>query len=51
MLLDAWGATMGVRVFETSTVADLLGSPARTFRRWVADHATEFEESPPTGDA
>ena len=38
MLLDAWGATMGTPAFITTTVADILGS-ARTFRRWVADHA------------
>ena len=42
MLLAAWGATIGHRAFVTSTVADVLGSPARTFREWAADHADAF---------
>jgi uncharacterized protein YbjT (DUF2867 family) len=46
MLLDAWGATMGRPAFITSTVSDILGSAPRSFRRWVADHATAFIEGP-----
>jgi len=46
MLLDAWGATMGRPAFITSTVSDILGSPAHTFRRWVTDHATAFMDGP-----
>jgi uncharacterized protein YbjT (DUF2867 family) len=42
MLLAAWSATMGRPAFVTSTVADIVGSPARTFRQWVADHAAAF---------
>ena len=42
MLLAAWGATIGRPAFVTSTVADITGSPARTFRQWVADHAEAF---------
>ena len=42
MLLAAWGATMGHGAFVTSTVADVTGSPARTFRQWVVDHADAF---------
>jgi uncharacterized protein YbjT (DUF2867 family) len=42
MLLAAWGATIGRPAFVTSTVADVVGSPARTFRQWVADHASAF---------
>ena len=42
MLLNAWGATMGHAAFVTSAVADITGSPARTFREWVADHAEVF---------
>ena len=42
MLLAAWGATMGRPAFVTSTVADVLGSPPRTFRQWAADHADAF---------
>ena len=43
MLLAAWGATMGRRAFITSTVSDILGSAPRSFRQWVADHATAFK--------
>jgi len=42
MLLDAWGATMGHRAFVTSSVADITGTPARSFRQWAADHAELF---------
>jgi uncharacterized protein YbjT (DUF2867 family) len=42
MLLAAWGAAVGRPAFVTSTVADVTGSPARTFREWVADHADAF---------
>jgi uncharacterized protein YbjT (DUF2867 family) len=43
MLLAAWGATMGKPAFISSTVFDILGSPARPFRQWVADHADGFD--------
>jgi len=42
MLLAAWGATIGRPALVTSTVADVVGSPPRTFRQWVADHADAF---------
>jgi len=42
MLLAAWKATLGRPAYVTSTVADVTGSPARTFRRWAADHAAAF---------
>jgi hypothetical protein len=42
MLLNAWRATLGVPAFVTSTVSDVTGSPARTFREWAADHADAF---------
>jgi len=42
MLLAAWGATIGRPAFVTSTVADVVGSPPRTFRQWAADHADAF---------
>jgi uncharacterized protein YbjT (DUF2867 family) len=45
MLLAAWGATIGRPAFVTSTVADVVGSPARTFRQWVDDHADAFREA------
>jgi len=49
MLLAAWGATIGHEAFLTSTVADIVGTPPRTFRQWAADHAHAFQgpaESP-----
>ena len=46
MLLAAWGATMGRPAFITSTVSDILGSAPRSFRQWVADHATTFMDGP-----
>jgi uncharacterized protein YbjT (DUF2867 family) len=42
MLLAAWAATLGRKAYVTSTVADVTGVPARTFRQWAADHADVF---------
>jgi len=42
MLLAAWGAALGRPAFVTSTVAQVTGAPARTFRQWAADHAEAF---------
>ncbi|HLY14909.1 MAG TPA: NAD(P)H-binding protein [Candidatus Limnocylindrales bacterium] len=42
MLLDAWRAAAGQPAFVTTSVADVTGRPARTFREWVADHAGAF---------
>jgi uncharacterized protein YbjT (DUF2867 family) len=50
MLLAAWRATIGRPAFVTSTVAEVTGSPARTFRQWVADHADGFRERPAGDD-
>jgi uncharacterized protein YbjT (DUF2867 family) len=47
MLLAAWGATTGRSAFVTSTVADIVGVPARTFRQWVIDHAAVFGDPHP----
>jgi uncharacterized protein YbjT (DUF2867 family) len=47
MLLAAWGATIGRPALVTSTVSGILGSPPRTFRQWVDDHAAAFSEGPP----
>jgi uncharacterized protein YbjT (DUF2867 family) len=41
-LLDAWAAAIGQPAFVTSTVAELTGSPARTFFEWTTDHAARF---------
>ncbi len=43
MLLNAWGAAIGQPAFVTSAVADIVGTPARTFRQWAADHAGAFQ--------
>ena len=42
MLLDAWAAATGQPAFVTSTVAEITGTPARTFLEWATDHAAEF---------
>jgi hypothetical protein len=45
------GATIGTPAFITSTVRDILGSQPRSFRQWVADHATDFTEGPLSDEA
>jgi uncharacterized protein YbjT (DUF2867 family) len=42
MLLEAWAAAIGRPAFVTSTVAEITGTSARSFRDWVTDHAAEF---------
>jgi uncharacterized protein YbjT (DUF2867 family) len=42
MLLNAWAAALGQPALVTSTVEEITGMPARTFRSWVTDHAEEF---------
>ncbi len=42
MLLDAWAAAAGQPAHVTSTVAEITGVPARTFRDWAVDHVAEF---------
>ena len=42
MLLNAWAAAIGQPAHVTSTVAEVTGTPARTFQEWVVDHAAEF---------
>ena len=46
MLLAAWGATIGRPAFVTSSVVDVVGTSARTFREWVSDHPDAFRGSP-----
>jgi uncharacterized protein YbjT (DUF2867 family) len=43
MLLKAWVAALGQPALVTSTVAEITGTTARTFRDWVIDHAAEFQ--------
>jgi uncharacterized protein YbjT (DUF2867 family) len=45
MLLNAWSAALGLPAYVTSTVEEVTGRPARTFREWVTDHADEFRAS------
>src|SRR5262245_25270435 len=45
MLLTAWGATIGRPALVTTSVFDITGSPPRTFRQWVADHADAFRNA------
>jgi uncharacterized protein YbjT (DUF2867 family) len=42
MLLNAWAAAVGQPALVTSTVADITGKPARSFREWVIDNVDEF---------
>ena len=42
-LLDAWAAAAGQSAFVTSTVGELTGAPARTFRQWATEHAGQFQ--------
>src|SRR6267154_2355316 len=46
MLLDAWSAGVGLPAFVTSTVAEVTGTPARTFLDWATDHAANFRTRP-----
>jgi len=47
MLLAAWQATLGRPAFATSAVQEILGSPARTFYQWAAEHASAFARPEP----
>jgi uncharacterized protein YbjT (DUF2867 family) len=51
MLLDAWAAAIGQPAFVASTVAEITGAPARTFRDWATDHASEFRADLEIGQA
>ena len=42
MLLSAYGAAVDRPAFVTSTVADVTGTPARSFHDWAVEHAGEF---------
>jgi uncharacterized protein YbjT (DUF2867 family) len=43
MLLNAWHAAVGLPAYVTTSVGDLTGTPARTFRQWVDDHREAFQ--------
>jgi hypothetical protein len=40
--LDVWARFVEQPELVTSTVERVTGSPARTFRQWVSDHAGDF---------
>ena len=42
MLLDAYAAAVGQPALVTSTVLEVTGAPARPFRDWAMDHASDF---------
>ena len=42
MLLQAWAAAIGQPAHVTSTVAEITGSPPKTFLEWATDNAAEF---------
>jgi len=42
MLLAAWGAAAGMAAHVTSTVADVTGTPARSFAEWAVANAPAF---------
>ena len=43
MLLAAWHAAVGLPAYVTTSVGDLTGTPARTFRQWADDHREAFQ--------
>ena len=43
MLLNAWAAAIGQPALVTSTVTDITGNPARSFRDWAIDRVDEFK--------
>jgi uncharacterized protein YbjT (DUF2867 family) len=46
MLLDAWAGAIGQPALVTSTVGEISGAPARTFREWAASRTSEFMPRP-----
>ncbi|MGA8598293.1 MAG: NAD(P)H-binding protein [Bryobacteraceae bacterium] len=43
VLFDFWSKAAGPPALVTTTVADITGSPGRTFREWAIDHASDFQ--------
>ncbi len=42
MLLTSWSAAIGQPAYVTDCVAEVTGTPARTFFDWASDHAQAF---------
>ena len=49
--LDTWARFVSRPELVTSTVRDVTGRPARSFRAWAADHAEDFREGRPSARA
>ncbi len=45
MLLKAWAAAIGQPALVTSTISDITGATARSFREWVEHNAAAFTEA------
>jgi uncharacterized protein YbjT (DUF2867 family) len=43
ILLDVWSKSINGSAPVTSTVVEITGSVARTFRQWAIDHASDFQ--------
>jgi hypothetical protein len=41
-MLSAYAAAVDQPALVTSTVEEVTGRPARTFRQWAIDHAADF---------
>ncbi len=48
MLLESWAAALGQPAYVTNSVAEITGTPARTYFDWASDHAQAFRELPPS---
>jgi len=46
MLLNAYGTAVGRPAVVTSTIQEVTGAPARSFREWASDHAGDFAAPP-----
>jgi uncharacterized protein YbjT (DUF2867 family) len=44
MMLSSWAGMASDMAVITNTVAEITGVPARTFRQWAIEHASEFRK-------
>ena len=45
MLLSAYAAAVDRPALVTSTIEEITGTPARTFREWTVDHRADFAKT------
>jgi hypothetical protein len=45
MLLSAYAAAVDRPALVTSTIQEVTGTPARSFREWATDHAADFAKT------